>query len=327
VILHFIRRAGFGLAALACATLMASPVAASTALPEFARQAFDLINAERIRLGLPALLNIPAAALEAELHCRDMADRAYFSHYTLASASDIVPDPAGSPGIRFTGGMTPGDRLVACGFTEAFWGWGENIAYSWGYGAQSPQIAVNGWLGSPGHYANLTHTSFRGTGVGCAQAADGRVYFCQVFTVSTAGAQPITSSPPPGGTTTPPSGTTTPPPAPSDTTAPGSWTGFGPTYTDSYTPTCYVQVKDDGGLDVATAQYRFSRDGGYSWSDWAGATCSGSTGSIGYETITAMEVPFYQLSWWNRIQLRIRDRAGNLGTSPAYNLRSYWRGW
>jgi uncharacterized protein YkwD len=326
VIAREVRRGGILFAVLVGAALLVGPARAATVRTDYATEVFNLINAERVRLSLPPFVSVPGAALTAELHGRDMADRDYFSHYTAASSTAIIPDPVGYPSIRFTGGMNPGGRLVACGFSDANRGWGENIAWNWGYGSQSPQVAVNGWFKSPGHYGNITNPSFKGMGIGAVQAADGGVYYCQVFTVSTTGAQTVTSPPPPSTATSPsptatsPTDTTTSP-TPADTTAPGSWTGLSPyTSSESY-PTCTIQVIDaESGLDVATAEYRFSTDGGWTWSTWRPASCTGSTGTTASETISAYTVPFGQASTRNRVQFRIRNRANLTGTSATYRV-------
>ena len=40
---------------------------------------------------------------------------------------------------------------------------------------------VEGWIASPVHRANLLHPAFNATGVGVARAADGTLYYTQVF--------------------------------------------------------------------------------------------------------------------------------------------------
>src|SRR5262249_17490530 len=149
----------------------------------YADQVFNSINNERTNRGLAPLVRLQAAELEATMHAMDMANREYMDHYTASSPTPVVPDPAGHPNIAFTSGMGPDGRLQTCGYTYTYYGWGENVAYNWGYGTQSPDIAVSGWMNSPGHRDNILNSSFQGTGVGCAQSASGAVYYCQVFVV------------------------------------------------------------------------------------------------------------------------------------------------
>lgn len=56
---------------------------------------------------------------------------------------------------------------------------GENAAYNFGY-SNPAQIAVNGWLASPGHYANIMG-DYNLAGVGVAKNLKGQYYFTQVF--------------------------------------------------------------------------------------------------------------------------------------------------
>src|SRR5207245_1441742 len=164
-----------------------------------ADQVYAAINSQRASNGLAPLVRLQTAELEARLHARDMANRDYLNHSTMASSSPVVPDPERHPEISFTGGMGPAERLRACGYTFVNYGWGENIAYNWGYGTQSPDVAVTSWMNSPGHRANILNPGFQGTGVGCAQSDSGAVYYCQVFVVYTAGQPTVDSSAGGGG--------------------------------------------------------------------------------------------------------------------------------
>jgi uncharacterized protein YkwD len=58
-------------------------------------------------------------------------------------------------------------------------GAGENIAM----GQQSPEAAVAGWMGSPGHKANILG-AFDTTGVGAVKDQGGRWWWCQQFVSS-----------------------------------------------------------------------------------------------------------------------------------------------
>ena len=54
---------------------------------------------------------------------------------------------------------------------------GENVAYGYPTG----KAAVNAWMRSPGHRANLLEKSFRLDGVGAVKGKDGRWYVAQVL--------------------------------------------------------------------------------------------------------------------------------------------------
>ena len=71
------------------------------------------------------------------------------------------------------------DRARAAGIR----GWrvlGENIAYNQGFDDPSG-FAVERWMGSSMHRANILNSQFTRSGIGVARAADGSIYFTQVF--------------------------------------------------------------------------------------------------------------------------------------------------
>lgn len=110
-----------------------------------------------------------------------------------------------------------------------------------------------------------------------------------------------------------------------DVTDPQDWQNF--TVTDvgttGLTPTCTVQVRDIlSGLSIsARGWYRYSTNGGSSWSGWTIADTTGSDGTTAFQTITAADVPFNQQSaTLNKIQFAIRDVAGNWSYSPKYTV-------
>jgi chitodextrinase len=84
-------------------------------------------------------------------------------------------------------------RVTDCGYAGSWWG--ENIA--WGY--TTAQSVVNGWLGSPGHKANIENPNFTSTGVGVASNAAGQLYWTQSFGNDSGSTPP--PPPPPGGDT------------------------------------------------------------------------------------------------------------------------------
>jgi uncharacterized protein YkwD/uncharacterized membrane protein required for colicin V production len=107
----------------------------------------ELLNQERIRAGLPALVRDPAIDEVARAHSIDMLERGYFAHE--------APD-----------GRTPFDRMRDGNvqFTTA----GENLAL-----APTVALAHQGLMDSPGHRANILQPAFRRVGIGAARA-DGR---------------------------------------------------------------------------------------------------------------------------------------------------------
>lgn len=70
---------------------------------------------------------------------------------------------------------SPGDMLTHFGY---FWSFhGENLHW----GSQTAKGAVDAWIKSPGHYANIKHTEFRNIGAGYAVDANGKPYWVHMF--------------------------------------------------------------------------------------------------------------------------------------------------
>ena len=116
---------------------------------------FELVNQERRRHGLRALVREGRIDEVARAHSLDMLGRGYFAHTTAE-------------------GRTPFQRLRDGGvpFTAA----GENLAL-----APTVALAHQGLMESPGHRANILRGEFGRIGIG-AVAADGRGYvFTQNF--------------------------------------------------------------------------------------------------------------------------------------------------
>jgi len=115
-----------------------------------------------------------------------------------------------------------------------------------------------------------------------------------------------------------------------DTQHPYQWGNYYPDdlfdWVNDPTPTCWIEVKDENsGLDVSTAQYSYSTNGGSSWSAWYSASCTGIDGTTTYQKITAYNVPFDQESQnQNKIRYRIRDMVGNGGVSYTHNVQIDW---
>jgi hypothetical protein len=94
---------------------------------------------------------------------------------------------------------------------------------------------------------------------------------------------------------------------------PGGW------ITITQSPTITANVIDTGsGISVTSGLYRFSINGGSTWSAYAPASISGSTGSTSTQSMTAVNVPFGQDSTTqNRIEFRASDVVGNSGAAQA----------
>ncbi len=124
--------------------------------------AFDLINQARADAGLEPLVWSDQLASVARIHSQNMAEFKFFSHRGLDNK--LVSDRAD----QFKVGRW---RAI-----------GENIAFNRGYGDPAVK-AVELWLDSPTHRRNLLDPNWKESAIGVAKAADGSVYFTQVFLV------------------------------------------------------------------------------------------------------------------------------------------------
>jgi uncharacterized protein YkwD len=107
-----------------------------------------LHNEIRAEHDLPLLREHKRLRKAALGHSRDMVRDRYFEHTTPQ-------------------GTTMVDRILKAGYVREDQGWalGENL--EWGTGAlATPRGALDAWMDSPGHRANILKRSFRELGVG-----------------------------------------------------------------------------------------------------------------------------------------------------------------
>ncbi|MEH2015316.1 CAP domain-containing protein [Nostoc sp.] len=115
---------------------------------------FNQINNYRASQGLPALTRNSAIENQARIHSQNMANGTV---------------PFGHTGFS--------ERVRAIGIP--YRAAGENVAYNQGY-SDPATIAVQGWLKSPGHLANIKG-NYDKTGIGVASNSKGAIYFTQIF--------------------------------------------------------------------------------------------------------------------------------------------------
>lgn len=115
------------------------------------QEVFDLINAKRVANGLSTLKIDDELQNVARIKAKDMVDNNYFSHNSPIYGSPF--DMIKNFGIRYKTA-------------------GENIA-----GNSSNSGAVNAWMNSEGHRANILNSSFNYTGIGVVKSPKyGKVY-------------------------------------------------------------------------------------------------------------------------------------------------------
>ena len=140
------------------ANVTASPTLAEANSIE--RRAFEQTNQVRVQNGLPALEWDADVCLMARSHSESMSRLNYFAH--------VTPD-----GLRLR------DRARAAGILT-FTVLGENIAYNQGY--EDPgAFAVERWMASAKHRANILSNEFRAMAIGVYVAPDGSVFLTQTF--------------------------------------------------------------------------------------------------------------------------------------------------
>jgi len=141
------------------ASLTATPSVAWIDASAIERRAFEATNVAREQNALQPLVWDEALCAMARSYSERMATGGFFSHETPEGWQ--LKDRAHQNGIHF--------RVI-----------GENIAYNKGYDDPGG-FAVERWLISPGHRANILYPAFEGSAIGSYVAADGSTYLTQVF--------------------------------------------------------------------------------------------------------------------------------------------------
>ncbi len=129
------------------------------ALAWYEGELFESVNRVRQRHGLRVLAHSEALAAIARAHSADMASRDYLGHET--------PE-----------GLTAGDRVRQRGVTFAQLA--ENIFVT-DDPENTVELAVEGWMESPAHRANILDGSLTESAIGAALGDDGTLYFTQLF--------------------------------------------------------------------------------------------------------------------------------------------------
>ena len=111
----------------------------------YEQQVLDLVNQERDNADVAPLKRNTDLDYAARFHAKDMQDEDYVAHESYDGAT-LVCDWSERVSNFYTG-----------------WNWlGENIAA----GQSTPAEVMAGWMGSPGHKANILNSSYREIGVG-----------------------------------------------------------------------------------------------------------------------------------------------------------------
>jgi uncharacterized protein YkwD len=124
------------------------------------RRAFEQTNLERVKNGLQPFTWDADLSRLSRNYSETMSRLRFFSH--------VTPDGKRLP-----------DRARAAGIVR-YSVLGENIAYNQGYDDPGA-LAVERWMLSPKHRANILSSEFRAMAIGSYVAPDGSVYLTQTF--------------------------------------------------------------------------------------------------------------------------------------------------
>jgi uncharacterized protein YkwD len=130
------------------------------AASEAEKRVMELTNAERQRANLTLLTWDLRLGAAAQGHAANMAAQDRAEHNL--------------------DGKTPVDRMAAELYSPMSWV-SENIYWGQGAGHDSPEAAVQWWMGSAGHRANILDARLKHIGVGVRAGANGKWFFCQNF--------------------------------------------------------------------------------------------------------------------------------------------------
>jgi uncharacterized protein YkwD len=154
------------LALSACSTIAvptttggsSSPTPTTSSSASVANEIVRQTNIHRVNAGLRELIVSPKLMEAARLHAQQMAQYRRMEH-TINEA----PYP------------TLLSRLQAVSYLYS--NAAENVAWN----NQSAQSAVNGWMNSPGHRANILNPALTEMGAAMARGSNGEPYWIQVF--------------------------------------------------------------------------------------------------------------------------------------------------
>lgn len=118
-------------------------------------EAFEVLNADRLKNGLDPLVYNEALTRLARSYAADMIERRFFAH----------DNPEG---------LTPFDRMRLNGISYLYAG--ENLAIN-----DTVRAAQAAFMNSPTHRENVLHSRFTEVGVGVLTAPNGKIYVVQEF--------------------------------------------------------------------------------------------------------------------------------------------------
>ena len=144
----------------------------------------DLINKERAKKGLPALLMDKSLCRVARKYSQDMVERNFFSHRDPENRSFYDRYKAeGYACCIKTGGTTClGAENIAQAnlYSSSFYKEGK-LFHNWDTEEKIAESVVKVWMNSKVHKANILTSYFKHQGIGVVFSDDGRAYVTENF--------------------------------------------------------------------------------------------------------------------------------------------------
>jgi len=144
----------------------------------------DLVNRERAKNGLPALLQDERLSKVARKYSQDMVERKFFSHNDPDNRSfyDRYKSEGFDCSIRTGKTTCMGAENIAQAilYSSSFYKDGKTF-YNWNTEDKIAESVVKLWMGSKGHKANIMTPYFKRHGIGVTFSDDGKAYITEDF--------------------------------------------------------------------------------------------------------------------------------------------------
>jgi uncharacterized protein YkwD len=155
-------------------------------LPLLEQRIHDLVNTERIQRKLKPLRLNERFSKIARAHSEDMARRDFFDHVNPDGNSATQRAIAGGFPCRKdqgNGGYTIGvsENIFQNNLYSRVTVYQGRTTYHWNTLDEIARTTMEGWMGSPGHRANILKRDVEISGVGVAVAPNDKVYITQMF--------------------------------------------------------------------------------------------------------------------------------------------------
>ena len=153
-------------------------------ITQLEKKIHTLVNRERAKRGLSALLWGESLHKAARKHSRDMVERSFFSHNDPDGR--CFPDRYKAEGIeckiRIGDTTCLGAENIALDnlYSSSFYKDGERF-FNWNTEDEIAESVVKQWRSSRAHRANILDPYFKRQGIGVAFSDDGRAYITENF--------------------------------------------------------------------------------------------------------------------------------------------------